>query len=90
MRAAATVGRGFEERQRSPQRFAESSTQGIHDPHYHSLRQRHLEELDRDYDEYRRENQSRFESEFGSWREQRHGQALDAGVGARAYGSRRQ
>lgn len=66
-------GRGFEERQRSPQRFAESSTQGIHDPHYHSLRQRHLEELDRDYDEYRRENQSRFESEFGSWREQRTG-----------------
>ena len=67
--------RGFEERQRPQQRWSEGprqqGQQGIHDPHYHSLRQRHLEELDRDYDEYRRENQSRFESEFGSWREQR-------------------
>jgi hypothetical protein len=41
------------------------------DPHYRSWRDRHLGELDRDYDEYRRENQSRFESEFGSWRERR-------------------
>ena len=63
-------GRGFEERQR-PQGFGESSAQGIHDPHYHSWRQRQIEELDRDYDEYRRENQARFESEFGSWRERR-------------------
>jgi len=43
----------------------------IEDPHYHSLRQRHIDELDRDYDDYRRENQSRFESDFGSWRERR-------------------
>ncbi len=41
------------------------------DPHYHSWRQRQLEELDRDYDEFRRENQARFEDEFGSWRERR-------------------
>ena len=41
------------------------------DPHYQSLRQRHIDDLDRDYDDYRRENQSRFESDFGSWREQR-------------------
>ena len=41
------------------------------DPHYHSWRQRQLDELDRDYDDYRRENQSRFESDFGSWRERR-------------------
>jgi len=41
------------------------------DPHYHSWRQRHMDELDRDYDDYRRENQSRFESDFGSWRERR-------------------
>src|SRR4029453_5422200 len=40
-------------------------------PHYRSWRQRHLGELDRDYDDYRRENQSRFESDFGSWRERR-------------------
>jgi hypothetical protein len=42
-----------------------------HDPHYHEWRSRHIESLDRDYDEYRRENASRFESEFGSWREKR-------------------
>jgi hypothetical protein len=28
-------------------------------------------ELDRDYDDYRRENQSRFEDDFGSWRQRR-------------------
>ncbi len=44
---------------------------GDFDPHYDSWRQRQLDELDRDYDEYRRENQSRFESEFTSWRERR-------------------
>jgi hypothetical protein len=41
------------------------------DPHYRSWRDRHMGELDRDYDDYRRENQSRFESDFGSWRERR-------------------
>lgn len=41
------------------------------DPHYRSWRERHLSELDRDYDDYRRENQSRFEDEFGTWRERR-------------------
>jgi hypothetical protein len=30
-----------------------------------------MDELDRDYDDYRRENQSRFESDFGTWRERR-------------------
>jgi len=41
------------------------------DPHYHSLRDRHMSELDRDYDDYRSERQSAFESDFGSWRERR-------------------
>ena len=41
------------------------------DPHYHSWRRRHMDELDRDYDDYRSENQSRFESDFASWRERR-------------------
>ena len=41
------------------------------DPHYRSWRDRQMSELDRDYDEYRRENQSRFESDFGNWRERR-------------------
>ncbi len=47
------------------------SSYSRHDPHYESWRNRQLDELDRDYDDYRRENQSRFESDFGSWRERR-------------------
>ncbi|HET7708610.1 MAG TPA: DUF2171 domain-containing protein [Sphingomicrobium sp.] len=42
-----------------------------HDPHYAEWRNRQIEELDRDYDDYRRENQSRFESDFGEWRSKR-------------------
>lgn len=42
------------------------------DPHgYHSWRSRQIDSFDRDYDEYRRENQSRFESEFSAWRQNR-------------------
>ena len=41
------------------------------DPHYRSWRDRHMSDLDRDYDDYRAENQSRFESDFGGWRERR-------------------
>ena len=41
------------------------------DPHYRSWRQQQIDALDRDYDEYRREHQSRFESDFGGWREKR-------------------
>lgn len=46
----------------------------IHDPHYSEWRRRQIEDLDRDYDEYRREHQSKFETEFGGWREKRRGQ----------------
>jgi hypothetical protein len=44
---------------------------GRHDEHYSSWRQRQIDELDRDYDDYRREHQSRFENEFSGWRQQR-------------------
>ena len=45
---------------------------GYDDPHgYHGWRSRQIESFDRDYDEYRREHQSRFESEFGTWRQNR-------------------
>jgi hypothetical protein len=46
----------------------------LHDPHYSEWRQRQIEEIDRDYEEYRREHQSKFESEFGNWRSKRQGQ----------------
>ncbi|WP_242139995.1 DUF2171 domain-containing protein [Sphingomonas sp. TREG-RG-20F-R18-01] len=41
------------------------------DDHYGSWRRTQIEALDRDYDEYRRENRTKFESEFGSWRTNR-------------------
>jgi hypothetical protein len=51
----------------------------IHDPHYSEWRRRQIEDLDRDYDEYRREHQSKFETEFGSWRTRRQGQRQSVG-----------
>lgn len=46
---------------------------GLRDPHYSEWRRRQIDALDRDYDEYRRENQSRFENEFSNWRTTREG-----------------
>lgn len=45
-----------------------ASASGLHDRDYSSWRKRQIDDLDRDYDEFRRENSSRFESEFTSWR----------------------
>jgi hypothetical protein len=42
-----------------------------HDDHYHEWRQQQISELDRDYDEYRRENRDKFHNEFSTWRGQR-------------------
>jgi hypothetical protein len=42
-----------------------------HDPHYRSWRDRQMEAFDREYADYWHENQSRFDSDFGSWRRQR-------------------
>ncbi|GGB15425.1 hypothetical protein GCM10011380_01080 [Sphingomonas metalli] len=47
---------------------------GQHDHDYHGWRSTQIAALDRDYDEYRRENRSRFENEFSSWRTNRQGQ----------------
>jgi hypothetical protein len=42
-----------------------------HDRHYDEWRQRQIEDLDRDYEDYARENRSRFEDDFSNWRERR-------------------
>lgn len=47
------------------------------DPHYSEWRDQQIAALDRDYDDYRRENQSRFDREFGAWRSRR-GQQREA------------
>lgn len=44
------------------------------DDDYSRWRNQQIDALDRDYDEYRRENQSRFDSEFAGWRTRRQGQ----------------
>ena len=66
--------RSFGDRERDVDRSQGSSGRDDsrhEDPHYRSWRDRHMSELDRDYDDYARENQSRFEHEFGTWRERR-------------------
>lgn len=42
-----------------------------HDANYYAWRQQRIDELDRDYAEYQRENRERFNNEFGSWRNRR-------------------
>lgn len=54
-----------------PRRDPESSAQGMHDRDYSTWRNRQIDDLDRDYDEFRRENAERFESEFTNWRNTR-------------------
>ena len=67
--------RGWSQDRWTPERQRDFSgaASGLHDPHYSEWRQRQLDELDRDYDDYRRENQSRFESDFSNWRTARQG-----------------
>jgi hypothetical protein len=66
--------RGWSERwERAPSLELTGTAAGLHDPHYGEWRRRQIDALDRDYDEYRRENQSRFENEFSNWRTTREG-----------------
>lgn len=44
------------------------------DSDYHNWRSSQIAALDRDYDEYRRENRSKFENEFSTWRSGRQAQ----------------
>lgn len=44
------------------------------DDHYHNWRRSQIAALDRDYEEYRQENRSKFDNEFGAWRTERQGQ----------------
>lgn len=64
-------GRGSTARSRAAIREAQQQGSRGHDPHYSEWRRRQIETLDRDYEDYCRENQSRFEREFGAWREER-------------------
>lgn len=43
------------------------------DDHYRSWRDRHMSELDRDYQDYCREREQQFHRDFDDWRSQRRG-----------------
>lgn len=66
--------RGYDDRGYSYRGYGGYRSRHEHDPNYRSWRDRQMEALDRDYDEYRREHQSRFDNEFGNWRRNREGQ----------------
>ncbi|HEX3675825.1 MAG TPA: hypothetical protein VHU79_00310 [Sphingomicrobium sp.] len=42
------------------------------DDHYRSWRDRHMSELDRDYEDFCRERERQFHSDFNAWRRERH------------------
>lgn len=67
-----------ERRRELDQRYDERTArqQGYHpnDDHYGNWRRGQIAALDRDYDEYRQENATRFENEFSTWRTDRQGQ----------------
>ncbi|HEV2746843.1 MAG TPA: SWFGD domain-containing protein [Allosphingosinicella sp.] len=64
--------------------FSGGSLSADFDDHYRSWRERQIAELDRDYEEYCRERQQQFESDFGSWRQSRQGRG--GGESARSSG----
>ena len=57
---------------REEERFGRGRTDHP-DAHYLSWRDRHMRELDRDYEEYRREREQQFHQDFNAWRRQRSG-----------------
>lgn len=57
---------------------------GAEHEHYRNWRDRQIAELDRDYEDYCRERQQQFHSNFDSWRQSRQGQGGQSGAGASA------
>lgn len=69
-----------ERRRERDQRYDAEATRneriygGTGEGQYQSWRRQRIAELDRDYDEYQRENSQRFHNEFSTWRTDRQGQ----------------
>lgn len=68
-----------ERRREADQRYDQRYGGLSGDSDYHSWRAGQIAALDRDYEEYRRENQQRFSNEFGSWRNERQTQRSSLG-----------
>lgn len=75
-------GRWGERRRDHEQGGAERSFSASRDDHYRNWRDRHMSELDRDYEDYCREREQQFHQDFDSWRSQRHAnhQPLQTGM----------
>lgn len=65
---------GDEDAERRREADARADQQYDRDNDYGSWRRGQIAALDRDYDEYRSENRSKFENEFANWRTERQGQ----------------
>jgi len=65
---------GREERFGSGDQYSRgrSSFSSHPDDHYRSWRDRHMSDLDRDYEDYCREREQAFHQDFDAWRTQRH------------------
>ena len=61
-----------EQRYGQPASYEHGANRGAqsrdHDPGYADWRRRQMDQLDRDYDEYRQHHQLRFDNEFSTWR----------------------
>lgn len=81
-RGASGGGRWSDRPRRSEYDESRRNFSANPDDHYRGWRDRHMSELDRDYEEYCREREQQFESDFNAWRRQRHGsvQALSTGM----------
>lgn len=73
-RAGDEVRSWFGDREAEQRREQDARFDQQRDADYHSWRSGQIAALDRDYDEYRRENRSKFENEFSNWRTERQGQ----------------
>lgn len=73
-RAGDEVRSWFGDEDAERRREADARADRDRDADYRGWRSGQIAALDRDYDEYRRENRSKFESEFSTWRTDRQGQ----------------
>src|SRR3546814_16199764 len=62
---------------RQPRDYGEHDR--AYDSNYQAWRNNQMAELDRDYHEYRQDNQQKFENEFGPWRQRRCTQRTGSG-----------
>ena len=73
-RAGDEVRSWFGDEAAERRREADARADQERDADYRGWRSGQMAALDRDYDEYRQENRSKFENEFASWRTERQGQ----------------